>query len=98
MKWLLVLLIIAAVIGYFIYRYRKHIQTALFMYRTFRRMKKQASTVQQKQVPVRDTSQDSELVRCPKCAKWIGKQDGVKLKGDFFCSLECLEETMAAKV
>lgn len=98
MKWLLVLLIIAAVVAYFVYRYRKHIQTALFMYRTFRRMKKQSAAAQQKQVPVRDTAQDSELVRCPKCGKWTSKQDTVKLKSDFFCSLECLEESIATKV
>ncbi|MDH3528659.1 MAG: hypothetical protein OEQ28_03770 [Acidobacteriota bacterium] len=97
MKWLLILLILAVVVGYFVYRYRKHIQTAWFMYQTFRRMK-QSRNASQKQVPARDTSKDSELVRCPKCGKWASKEESVKLKGDFFCSLLCLEETMAEKV
>jgi hypothetical protein len=95
MKWLLVLAIIAAVIGYLVYRYRKYLQSAWFMYSTFRRMKKGAKTARQKQVPARDTSMDAELVRCPVCDKWSSKEDTVKLKGQLFCSLVCLEESMA---
>ncbi|NNE66147.1 MAG: hypothetical protein HKN33_06235 [Pyrinomonadaceae bacterium] len=97
MKWLVVLLILAAVIAYVIYRYRKHLQTAWFMYRTFRQMRKRTQAARQKQVPERDTSQATELTPCPKCGKWTAKEDGVKLKGDYFCSLTCLEETMAEK-
>jgi hypothetical protein len=97
MKWLLVLAILAAIVIYLIYRYKKHIQTAWFMYQTFRRMKQKTSAAR-KQVPTRDTSKDTELVRCPKCGKWTSKEDTVKLKSDFFCSLTCLEEQMAEKV
>lgn len=96
MKWLLILFLILALIGYLVYRYRKYVQTALFMYRTMRTMKKQAGA-QQKQVPPRDTSKDSELVRCPKCGKWASKIDAVKLKSDFYCSHSCMEESIMAK-
>jgi len=95
MKWLLLLIVILAFIGYLVYRYRKYLQTALFMYRTVRQMKRQ-STGQQKQVPPRDTSKDSELVRCPRCGKWASKMDSVKLKSDFFCSHSCMEESIMA--
>lgn len=97
MKWLIILLLIAVVIAMVVYRYRKHIQTALFMWRTFRNLKKQAKPKQQKQVPKRDTSKDSELVRCPKCNKWTPKEDSVKLKSKYYCSLVCLEESITVK-
>jgi hypothetical protein len=99
MKWLLILAIIVGVIGYLVYRYRKYLQSAWFMYSTFRRMKQGAKTGSaQKQVPPRDTSMDAELVKCPRCGKWYSKDDAVKLKGDYFCSLACMEEAMAERV
>ncbi len=96
MKWLLLLIILAAVVLYLVYRYRKHLQTAWFMYKTFRRMRSQASAAQ-KQVPQRDTAADTELLQCPKCGKWSAKEDAVKLKSHFYCSLDCLEESVAQK-
>lgn len=97
MKWLLILVILIAVVLYFAYRYRKHLQTAIFMYRTFRKMKSRASE-SQRQVPQRDTAADTELLQCPRCGKWSAKEDAVKLKSNFYCSLDCLEETVAQKV
>ncbi|MEZ5346128.1 MAG: hypothetical protein R2681_11310 [Pyrinomonadaceae bacterium] len=93
MKWLIILALIAVVILMIVYRYRKHIQTALFMWRTFRQFR-QAAKPQQKQVPKRDTSADTQLVRCPKCNKWTPQGEAVKLKSNYFCSLACLEESM----
>ena len=96
MKWLVILLILLAVILYLVYRYRKHLQTAWFMYRTVKRMRQNAKQGQ-KQVPERDTSRDTELVMCPKCGKWAAKDSAVKLKSDFFCSHACMEEALAAQ-
>lgn len=96
MKWLLILILILALIAYLAYRYRKYLQTAWFMYRTVRHMKKQAGA-NQKQMPKRDTAMDSELVRCPKCGKWGAKIDSVKLKSEYFCSHTCMEESISAK-
>ena len=97
MKLIIILALILVVIAMVAYRYRKHIQTALFMWRTFRKFKQQAKPQQQKQVPKRDTSKDSQLVRCPKCNKWIPQDDAVKLKNKYYCSLVCLEESIVTK-
>ncbi len=93
MKWLIILVLIAVLIAMIVYRYRKHIQTALFMWRTYRSFQQQAKP-KQKQVPRKDTSKDSELIRCPKCNKWTSQADAVKLKSNYYCSLTCLEESI----
>ncbi len=93
MKWLIILVLIAVLIAMIVYRYRKHIQTALFMWRTYRNFQQQAKP-KQKQVPRKDTSKDSELIRCPKCNKWTSQEDAVKLKSNYYCSLTCLEESI----
>ncbi len=93
MKWLIILVLIAVLIAMIVYRYRKHIQTALFMWRTYRNFQQQAKP-RQKQVPRKDTSKDSELIRCPKCNKWTSQEDAVKLKSNYYCSLTCLEESI----
>jgi hypothetical protein len=91
-EWILVLLVIFFLIGLVVFRYRKQIQTAWIMYQTFRKFKAQ---VKPKQVPKRDTSKDSQLVRCPKCNKWTPQDEAVKLKANFYCSLTCLEESVS---
>ena len=94
MKWLIILALVLLLIGIILWRYKKHIQTAWFMYRAFRKMRSQMKPPQEKQVEPKTKSGDTELVRCPKCQKWIPKDDAVKLKSDFYCSLVCLEESV----
>lgn len=96
MRWLLILLILVLVAIYFAYRYKKHLQTAWFMYQTFRRLKKNANASKQ-QMPASNPSTDTELTMCPKCGKWAAKEDSVKLKSEYYCSLACMEESMAQK-
>ncbi len=92
-EWIIVLLVILIVIGLVVYKYRKQIQTAWIMYQTFRKFKQQVKP-RQKQVPKKDTSNDTQLVRCPKCNKWTPQDEAVKLKTNFYCSLSCLEESI----
>ena len=95
MKWIIVLLVILAVIGLVLYRYRKQIQTGWIMWQTFRKLKQQMKPKQQKTVEKKSRSQDSELVMCPKCNKWTPKDDAVKLKSNYFCSHTCMEESLS---
>ena len=40
---------------------------------------------------------DSELVPCPNCGKYTALNEAVKLKGDYFCSHQCMEEALAVR-
>jgi hypothetical protein len=93
-EWIVVLGVILAVIGLAVYRYRKHLQTAWIMYQTFRKFKQQVKP-KQKQVSKKQSSKDAQLVRCPKCNKWIPQDEAVKLKANFYCSLSCMEQSVS---
>ncbi|MEZ5306937.1 MAG: hypothetical protein R2684_07310 [Pyrinomonadaceae bacterium] len=95
MKWILLLAILAGIVLYLVLRYKKHIQTAIFMYRTYRKMKA-ASRRRTESIPEARVEADTEMLKCPSCGKWIARSEAVKLKSDYFCSLQCLEEVMAA--
>lgn len=96
MKWIIVLLVILAVIGFVIYRYRNQIKTGWMMWQAFRKLKQQLKPKQQrKNFGDKPQSSNSELVRCPKCNKWTPKEDSVKLKSNYFCSHSCMEESLS---
>jgi len=94
MKWLIILALLILLVAVVAWHFRKYIQSAWFGYRTIRRMRQQTRPPQEKQVETKSRTGDTELVRCPKCEKWVPKEDAVKLKSDFYCSLACLEESM----
>lgn len=94
MKWLIILLLLVVLALIVAWRYRRQIQTAWFMYQAFKRMRQNAKPPAEKQVEPKTRSGDTELVRCPKCLKWIPKDEAVKLKSDYYCSLACLEESV----
>ncbi len=94
MKWLIILALLILLVAVVAWHFRKYIQSAWFVYRTIRRMRQQTRPPQEKQVETKSRTGDTELVRCPKCEKWVPKEDAVKLKSDFYCSLACLEESM----
>jgi hypothetical protein len=94
-EWLLVLLVFLIVLGIVAYTYHKQIMTAWFMYQTFRKFRQQVKPKQTKQVPKKDTTKDTPLVRCPKCSKWTPQDEAVKLKSNFYCSHACMEKAMS---
>jgi hypothetical protein len=95
MKWLIILLLLLVLAAVIAWQYRRQLMTAWFMYQAFRKMRKRMKPpAQDKQVEPKSRSGDTELVRCPKCQKWMAKEDAVKLKSDYFCSLACLEESV----
>lgn len=95
--WILLTLFILSLISTTIvaFRYRRQIQTGWLMWSTFRKMKKQTAP-KQKNIEKTGNSQNSPLVRCSKCEKWIPQDDAVKLKSNFYCSHRCLEESFTA--
>lgn len=98
MEWIIVLLVILAVLGLVAYRYRRQIQTAYVMWLTYRKIRQQMKpppNVGQKKVEVKNKSNDTELVRCPKCSKWTPQSEAVKLKSNYYCSHSCMEQSMS---
>lgn len=94
MKWILLIVIILAVIALIAYKYRKHLQTAWFMWQAFRKFRQQMKPPQKK-VEQKTRSADTQLVRCPKCNKWTPQDEAVKLKSNFYCSINCLEKSVS---
>ncbi|NNE99696.1 MAG: hypothetical protein HKN25_11815 [Pyrinomonadaceae bacterium] len=93
-EWIVVILVILALIGLVIYKYRRQLQTGWVMWQTFRRLKQQMKP-KQKSVETKSRSTDTQLVRCPKCNKWTPQEDSVKLKSNYFCSHACMEESLS---
>lgn len=94
-KLLVILILFLIVIAIVAYKYRKQIQTAYIMWKTFRNLRKQMKPQTKKKVEKKTNSKDTELVRCPKCNKWTPQEDAVKLKSNYYCSHSCMEQSMS---
>ena len=89
---LIILALVLVAAGVVAYRYRQQIKAGWLMWRTFRNFRKQAKTGQ-KNIETKSTSSGSPLARCPKCGKWTPQDDAVKIKSNYFCSHQCMEES-----
>ena len=89
--FLLALLLIFALLLWS--RYRRHIESALYIFRIFRKMQqvdKGESPKRQFEKPV-DVN-DIQLVRCAKCGNWITQTNSFKFgTNSYFCSAVCME-------
>lgn len=92
MKWLILLGLILLVGIIVVSRYRRQIQTAMYVWRMFRKMR-QAGKTEEKQIETKENSKDVSLIRCGKCGTWIPKNKALSLRsGIYFCSTNCLEK------
>jgi hypothetical protein len=97
MKWLLILGILLVVVGLIALRFRRQIQMAFQVWRMFRTLKSAS-----KASPARDNSiseikkaDNSPLVRCAKCSKWVPENVAINFrKKTFYCSANCIEVTV----
>lgn len=96
MKWIILLILVAALIAVVAVRYRQQIKMAIYVYRMFRKMR-QVGKTDEKQIEKTETAADVALVRCAKCGTWTPQNNSLKLRsGSRYCSTACLET--AAKV
>ena len=98
MKWLFLLALLAVVAIFIVARYRRHIQTGIYMYKMFRKMQQMSKPeTSEKQIENTAGSSDVQLVRCTKCGSWIPQNTALKLsKNTFYCSSKCLETAVKA--
>ncbi len=91
MKWLILLFLFLALAALIVVRYRRQIQTGLYVWRMFRKMR-QVGKTESRQVETKNTEQDVQLVRCAKCGTWIPKSKALNLRSkNFYCSTNCIE-------
>jgi hypothetical protein len=94
MKWLILLLLLGIVSVIIATRYRRQIQTAIYLWRMFRKMR-QAGKPQERQIEKKEAANDVQLIRCAKCGTWIPQKNALQLRSKtFFCSARCLEKAV----
>ena len=100
MKWIIILGLLAILVMFIVARYRRQLQTALYMYKMFRKMRemsKQAETPE-KQLEKSANASDVQLVRCAKCGSWIPQNTAIKLsRNNFYCSSKCMEKAVEVR-
>ena len=96
MKWLVILGLLALVVIFLAVKYRRHIQTGIYVLKMFRQMRQMSKPEKaEKQIETAGQSDDVQLVRCAKCGSWIPQNTAMKLsKNNFYCSSKCLENAV----
>ncbi len=94
MKWLIVIGIFVLGFGYIFYRFRNQIKTAYMMWYAFRQLRGQIKSNQPKGMDKPKHTGNEELIHCPTCGKWVSKSEAVKLKSKYYCSLQCMENSL----
>jgi hypothetical protein len=100
MKWLLILGILIIVVGLVALRFRRQIQMALQVWRMFRNLKSASKAAPSGDNPMSEIrkAEDSPLVRCAKCSKWVPENVAINFrKKTFYCSANCIEVSVKAQ-
>lgn len=100
MKWLIILGLLLILAMFVVARYRRHIQTGIYVFKMFRKMRQMSRKPEreEKQIETAANSADVQLVRCAKCGSWIPQNTALKLsKNNFYCSSKCLEKTVEVR-
>lgn len=96
MKWIIVLLVLLLIAALIAVRFRRQIQTAIYIWRMFGKLR-EAGKSGNREIERPETGKDAALVRCAKCGTWIPQNKALNLRsGIFFCSKICLETTARA--
>lgn len=94
MKWLILLgllFILGAIIAV---RYRRQIQTAIYLWKMFRKMR-QVGKPTEKQIQNDKNNDEVPLVKCAKCGIWIQQENAFSLRSRvFYCSANCMENAV----
>lgn len=92
-KILVILFLISVLFGLVALRYRKQIQTALYLFRMFRKMRQMSRAPEEKQIE--KTESDGQLVKCARCGTWIPQNKALNLRSKtFYCSANCMENAV----
>lgn len=94
MKWLIILGLLFVLAAFVAIRFRKQIQTAIYVWKMFRKMR-EAGKPAEKQFEKQDALRDVSLVKCAKCGTWIPQSKALNLRSKiFYCSANCMESAV----
>lgn len=94
MKWLILLGLLFVLCTFVAVRYRPQIQTAIQIWKLFRKMR-QAHAKPEKQITRQENSSNVSLVKCSKCGTWIPLRKALNLRSKtFYCSANCMESAV----
>lgn len=94
MKWLVILILLLILAAIIVVRYRKQLQTAIFVWKMFRKMRL-ASRPVEKQIEKPENRNDVALVKCAKCGTWMPQKNALNLRSKiFYCSANCMESAV----
>ena len=92
---LIILVVLLALLGLVAFRYRRQIQTALYVWRMFKKMRQMSKPEPEKKIGKQETLKDVPLVRCARCKTWIPKSKALNLRSKiFYCSANCMEKAV----
>ncbi len=94
MKWLILLLLFAGLSVIIATRYRRQIQTGIYVWKMFKKMRQTGKPIE-KQIEKKESANDVQLIRCAKCGTWISQKNALQLRSKtFFCSTKCMEKAV----
>lgn len=94
MKWLIILSLLFVLWMFVAIRYRKQIQTAIYILKMFRKMQA-AGKPAEKQIEKQENLRDISLVKCAKCGTWIQQKNALNLRSKIsYCSANCMERAV----
>lgn len=96
-EFLFILGVIAVLLLFTAWHYRRQIRAAMEVWRSFRKMYAQVSGRGQNTANVPPKKDAGMLVRCSKCGTWTPEETAVRLAPNvFYCSTGCMERTVKA--
>lgn len=95
-KFLVITFLILVLLGLVLLRFRKQIQTALYVLKMFRQMRQKMNEPRaEKTIEKTEKPGGGQLVRCARCGTWIPETSAMKLGGKtFYCSANCIESSV----
>lgn len=96
MKWIIILSLLIIVWMFVVVRFRKQIQTAIYLWKVFQSMRKPNKTIKKPNENVKNLG-EVPLIKCSKCGTWIPQANALNLRSKIsYCSANCMES--AARV
>lgn len=93
-KILFISLLLIVVGGMIALRYRRQIQSGIYVWQMFKKMR-QAQKPPERQIEKMENTKDVQLVRCAKCGSWTPQKNALNLRSKaFYCSTNCVEEVI----
>jgi len=94
MKLLIIFVLFLVVLALIAVRYRKQIQTGIYVWRMFRKMR-QMNKPQERQIEKNERNSDIPLVRCVGCGNWVEQSNVLKMGNKIsYCSAACIEKSV----